>query len=161
MRALLLLLLPSLVAADTAAGPTPAALQKEALGLLSAWVDAQNKGDAAAYVSFYDKEHFKGIKRTSKGGKKVFDHAGWIADRTAMLKKKPKVEASAPTVTTWQDKRSRLKPGVVAVRFLQRWKTDRYADHGVKVLHLLRAASGKLLIIYEEVGTRSPRAWPS
>jgi hypothetical protein len=142
MKIFSLLLLPSLALADP---------QKEALALLSAWVDAQNRADAKAYEAFYDHAHFKGVKRTARGGKKEFDCAGWLADRLAMLKKHPKVEASAPSVTTWQDKRMKLKPGVIAVRFLQRWKTDRYADHGVKVLHLLRGANDKLVIIYEDL----------
>jgi hypothetical protein len=149
------LMIASLALADA---PTPnlasGALQKDALALLTAWVDAQNRGDAAAYVAFYDKDHFQGVKRTARGGKKKFDYAGWIADRTAMLKKHPKVEAANPMVATWQE--GKLKPGVIAIRFLQRWRSDRYADHGPKMLHLLRTSGGKLQIIYEDLLSSEP-----
>src|SRR4030095_10809996 len=61
------------------------ALRSEALALLGAWTEAQNKGDFAGYVAMYQRDHFKGIKRTRTGGVKSYDFAGWSADRKRMF----------------------------------------------------------------------------
>lgn len=143
--------LAALARADSAAPPTDAAIEKEALALVASWVDAQNRGDFAAYAALYDAAHFKGVKRTARGGVTTYDFAGWSTDRKKMFDRKPKVEAVAPSVRSWLDAKSKLKPGVVAVHFVQRWRTERYADHGEKLLHLLRGASGKLGIVYEDL----------
>ena len=142
--------------ATTAGGPTSAGVRADVLKALAAWTDAQNRADPAAYLSLYDAKHFKGIKRTARGDKKIYDFAGWSADRTRMLQSKPKVQADAPSVQTWLDGKSKLKPGVSMVRFTQRWKSDRYADHGVKVMHFWRDDTGRQWILYEDLLNSQP-----
>jgi hypothetical protein len=131
-------------------------VEKEALALLAAWTKAQNDGDQAAYFGMYEPKHFNGVKRTSKGKVSRFDFAGWKTDRTRMFASKPTVASEDPGVTTWLDTGSKLKPGVSIVRFTQRWKTAKYADHGIKVLHLWRDPSGKHHIIYEDLLNAEP-----
>jgi hypothetical protein len=131
---------------------TAEAVKKEALALLAAWTKAQNDGDQATYFGMYDQKHFTGVKRTTKGTVKQFDFAGWKGDRGKMFVNKPTVAAEEATVKTWLDAGEKLKPGVSVIRFTQRWKTAKYADHGIKVLHVWREPSkGKLWIVYEDL----------
>lgn len=146
------------LARKPAAAPelTHTAVEARATAFLAHWVTVQNGGDVAGYRALYDKKHFDGIKRTTKGKVVRFDNAGWLADREKMFKNKPQVAAQEASVTSWLEPGSRLKPGVIVVRFVQRWKTERYADHGIKVLHLWRSPAGELTIIYEDLVNAEP-----
>jgi hypothetical protein len=150
-----LLLSIALIARAATAPASGAQLRQRALAQLGRWVEAQNHGDVAGYVALYDQRHFKGRKRTQRGATDL-EWKGWIADRTPMLKRGMTVAAEGPTVETFLDPRTKLKPGIVRLRFLQRWKSARYADHGIKVLDLLVQPDGALLILHEELLNSEP-----
>jgi hypothetical protein len=140
---------------SNAAAPVPSALnpgelKQRALAVLGHWVEAQNKADADGYFSLYDHKHFKGRKRTLRGVTQL-EWKGWAADRGGMLKKHPTVAAEKPTVETFLDRGTKLKPGIVRLRFLQRWKSAHYADHGIKVLDLVVQPDATLLILHEDL----------
>ena len=144
---------PAVAAPAKPVPPVPARgdLRTRALGLLTSWVDAQNRADTPAYVALYDQPHFHGRKRTLRGVTQL-DWKAWAQDRGAMMKRRPTVAAEAPTVESWLDPGTKLKPGIVRLRFLQRWKSARYADHGIKVLDLLYDPRvGSLKIIHEDL----------
>ncbi len=152
---------PAAVPVDAGAGALPArvtaALVKtEAAAFVAGWVEAQNKLDFAAYAALYHPKTFRGIKRTSKGTVKEFDLAAWKDDRARMFKNKFEVAAELIGVATWLDPDSKLKPGMVAIRFVQHWRSEKYADHGVKVLHVWRDSDGKKLITYEDLLNSEP-----
>ncbi len=128
--------------------PTVESLQKASRQLLADWAKAQHAGDSKSYLALYDGKHFKGTKRTISGDKKVYDFGAWSADRTRMLKSNPEVAVENLTIDSWIDHR-KMKPGLVHVRFLQRWRSPRYADHGPKIMQLFYGSDGKLHIIYE------------
>lgn len=150
------LALSFVVALAAAATPTPPA-SKDAVGTLHAearriveeWRDAQNRADEKAYTALYEQKRFRGVKRASKGTTR-YDWAGWSTDRLRMMKTRPTVAIEKLTVVTWLEKKA-LKQGIIEVRFLQRWKNARYADHGIKLLLLVRNESGGLRILYEDL----------
>lgn len=125
------------------------ALHAEARRIVEEWRDAQNRADEKAYTALYEQKRFRGVKRASKGTTR-YDWAGWSTDRLRMMKTRPTVAIEKLTVTTWLEKKS-LKQGIIEVRFLQRWKNARYADHGIKLLLLVRNPSGGLRILYEDL----------
>lgn len=113
----------------------------------------KNEHDFERYQQLYDPKFFKGIKRTASGDISVMEHAGWMKDRRRMFTQTPTVAAEDLEVTTWRDPEANLRPRIVSVRFTQKWRTDRYANHGPKVLTLFWSPS---------LGTRSPRRiWSS
>lgn len=129
---LLGLLLAAPAAADTSATSGPA----EARALMQAWLDAQNKGDFAAYQALYA-AGFSGIRRS--GGRKVsLDRAGWLRDRARMFKK-PMVVAA-----------SEVRAGPLRLDFVQSWQSGSYKDTGRKQLVLTREG-GALRIVREEM----------
>jgi hypothetical protein len=129
--------------------PTAASSRTDALALLDRWVAAQTALEFDAYIAMYEPRTFRGVKRTAKGG--VSDLAGWRADRKRMFDRKFEIAVEPLGIETWLDPGSKLKRGMSIVRFTQRWKSARYADHGVKVLHAWRSPDGKLLITYEDL----------
>jgi hypothetical protein len=152
----------STATAPSAAPPSARAKQADAeraaaLAFLKSWLDAQNQGRFDAYAALYEPKHFRGVKRTRTGGVKPFDFAGWSADRRRLFQKGPaQVAAEHATVETWLDPKSKLKPGAMVLHFLQRWRNERYADHGEKVLHVWRSPEKKLLIVYEDLLNSEP-----
>lgn len=123
---------PAKVRADEQAKKR-AAVEQAARSALATWLKAQNGGDTATYHRLYHPRHFQGVRRTHDGKAKRFDAAGWRADREKMFKLgKLEVAADEVTVATWLDADSKLKPGVVITRFVQRWRGGTYADHGVR-----------------------------
>jgi hypothetical protein len=152
-QAVAVLALCSLAASNNA---TPESLRAATQQLLHDWAEAQHRGDAAAYLAFYDARHFKGRKRVTSGEKKQYDYAAWAKDRTRMLGNKPEVAVEAVRIETWRDASSKLRPGLVLVHFLQRWRSPRYADHGPKIMQLFQSPDGKLHIIYEALLQSQP-----
>ena len=138
-------------AAREAKAPTAASAKTDALALLDRWVAAQTALDFDTYIAMYEPRTFRGVKRTAKGGVSDLDLAGWRADRKRMFDRKFEIAVEPLGVETWLDPGSKLKRGMSIVRFTQRWKSAKYADHGVKVLHAWRAPDGKLLITYEDL----------
>ena len=129
----------------------------EAKAFLGRWVEAQKKLDFEAYAAMYEPRTFRGIKRTSKKTSE-FDFAGWKVDRQRMFKNGFEVAAEPVGVETWLDAGSKLKPGMIVLRFIQRWKSATYADHGLKVLHVWRAPDGAMKITYEDL-LNSEKGW--
>lgn len=129
--ALAILGLRSLAAGN---GPTPDSLRTATQQLLHDWAEAR---------------HFKGQKRVTSGERKRYDFAAWANHRTRMLANKPEVAVEEVHIETWRDANSKLRPGLVRVHFLQRWRSPRYADHGPKIMQLFQSPDGKLHIIYE------------
>lgn len=125
------------------------ALKKE----LDAWAADQGAGNVTGYLARYDETTFKGTKRLREGGEKTYDFAAWKADRTKMLKNKPKVVADAPVFETWHD--GKLPKGTAKATFIQRFKSGDYADHGKKVLTFVQTTGGTFKIAHEEMLTSS------
>lgn len=145
----LLLLLSSPAALAAPRQSAIASLHAEARRIVDEWREAQNRADEPAYVALYEQKKFRGVKRARKGTTR-YDWAGWSTDRLRMMKTRPTVATEQLRVTTWLEKKT-LKRGIVEVRFVQRWKNPRYADHGIKVLLLVRNPSGGLRILYEDL----------
>ena len=131
-------------------------LRSSSRDLLSSWQAAQNTGDFLKYSSFYNKKHFRGVKRTSTGTVRRLGYIQWLNDRKKMFKRSLEVAAEGIEVRTWLDPGSKLKKGVTSIRFLQRWKNRKYADHGIKVINLWSPPGGKLSIIYEDLVNAEP-----
>ena len=147
---------PSRARAAEPKGPTAASARTDALALLERWAAAQRALDFDAYIALYEPSTFRGVKRTSKGGVRDLDLAGWRADRKRMFDRKFEIAVEPLGVETWLDQGSKLKRGMSIVRFTQRWKSASYADHGVKVLHAWRAPDGALRITYEDLLNSEP-----
>lgn len=134
-----------------------AQLRAQAKGLVQQWMDAQNQGDFARYLSHYSTHGFRGIKRTLKGGSSRFDLEGWAQDRKRMFESPMKVAVRELRVQTWLDQDSSLAPGSVELRFVQQWRNPRYADHGNKIMRLWMAPNdSKLKIAYEDLVNSEP-----
>lgn len=133
--------------AEATADPSKIALQA-----LEAWVKAQNENKLDAYLAMYDVASFQGIKRTTSGTEQTFDFKGWKDERSRMFASDVTVAADAPAVTTWNQNPT-LGKDVVEVRFTQRWKNPRYADHGPKVLRFKLTTEGPRIIREELVST--------
>lgn len=130
------------------ASSAPADRGKEADALLVAWLDAQNKGDHAAYMALYG-AGFQGVRRTADGAAKNLDRDGWSKDRANLFKGKQQVAAENVVKKVDGDR--------VTLTFLQRWKSDQAADHGQKVMELA-VVDGALRIVREELES-SERGW--
>jgi hypothetical protein len=133
--------------------------ERDIRAVIEKWVAAQNRGDLAAYTALYEQGHFRGLKRTKAGKTTRADWAAWRDDRAKMFEKGVMtVAVEDVTIRTWLDKGATLRPGVSEARFVQRWRNARYADHGVKVLQLLRTKTSPtgMAILYEDMLTSSP-----
>jgi hypothetical protein len=143
--------------AAAATAPDPARLlRQEGEALLARWLEAQHRGDHAAYAALYEPAHFQGIKRTASGKLRRYDGKGWVRDRRRMFEVGFKVAAEELAVETWLDADSKLKTGVISLRFLQRWEGGGYADHGIKVLQAWRDATGSWRLVYEDLLNAEP-----
>ncbi|MEY4510841.1 MAG: hypothetical protein RLZZ450_2963 [Pseudomonadota bacterium] len=132
----------------------PARLRADAEKLVARWLETQNKGDLEGYLSLYDPKHFIGVKRSHRQDKaRELRLPGWKRERAGLfaLSPAPTVKVERTTVTSWLDVGARLKPGVVEVRFLQRWRGGDYGDHGSKLLKLWRDGQGVLRIVREDM----------
>jgi cell division septation protein DedD len=135
--------LPSFAAA--AADPPPKSPLDEAAvrALIGRWLDAQNKGDFAAYTALYTPS-FHGIRR-SLGRTVVLDYQGWLRDRGRMFKKPMKVAA-----TDVQIARTAPASGLLRATFVQEFSSGNYADRGRKQIDVA-AIGGALVIAREEL----------
>jgi len=124
-RAPALLLSLALVVGPAAAhADSPSAAPDEAAvrALVARWLEAQNRGDFAAYRRLYAPS-FHGIRR-SGGRTVVLDHDGWLRDRERMFKKPMKVTATDVGVAP---------AGALArATFVQEFSSGTYADRGRK-----------------------------
>jgi len=120
--------------------------------LIGRWLDAQNKGDFAAYSAMYTPS-FHGIRR-SLGRTVVLDHQGWLRDRGRMFKKPMKV-----TATDIQIARTAPASGLLRATFVQEFSSGNYADRGHKQIDV--AAIGGALVIAREELLESERLPPA
>ena len=131
--------------AAAAADPPPKNPPDEAAVrvLIGRWLDAQNKGDFAAYSALYTPS-FHGIRR-SLGRTVVLDYQGWLRDRGRMFKKPMKVAA-----TDVQIARTAPASGLLRATFVQEFSSGNYADRGRKQIDVA-AIGGALVIAREEL----------
>jgi ketosteroid isomerase-like protein len=108
--------------------------------LVDRWLDAQNKGDFAAYRALYAPS-FHGVRR-SGGRTVVLDHAGWLRDRERMFKKAMKVSAT--------DLRMTREGAFLQATFVQEFSSGTYADRGRKQIDIAMIA-GAPAIAREEL----------
>ena len=109
--------------------------EKPAAALLTAWTDAQNRGDFEAYERLYAKT-FRGIRRSGKQTR-TLDRAGWMKERARMFRA-PLAVAVSDVVLDGND-----------LTFVQTWSDGAWADRGKKHLLLVEEA-GALRIAREE-----------
>ncbi len=143
LRALIvacLLLVPTVARADADA-------DADARAVVAAWLAAQNDGDFKAYAASYDAK-FVGIRRTSDGREKKMKLKAWKADRKKMFKRTQVVAAD--------ELKLEVTAAGVTARFLQRWKSGSYADHGTKLLRLAYTKAGAMKIAREELLSSTP-----
>jgi hypothetical protein len=114
--------------------------QKDAEAFISAWTQAQNKGDFTLYSSLYH-ESFSGVKRSGPQ-EYHFRQRDWLADRKKMFQSKFTVTVENLQVTETD--------GAWTARFIQTWESGTYKDRGSKVM-VLKPAAGRLLITREEM----------
>lgn len=118
--------------ATAKARPRPLVPRAEVEALFGRWLEAQNRGQFAAYAALYG-TGFRGVRRS---GKKVvrLDLQGWLADRKRMFRRPMKVAASRVQIT--------VSSAGATVRFVQDWSSGSYRDVGTKVLDLARTPAG-------------------
>jgi len=145
--------------ATAAASPSTAQqVDAEARALVAEWLRSQNAGQLDLYQALYHPARFIGVKRTSSGGLSKYDTAAWLKDRGRMFAKPQSVAAEQIELRSWLSGGSPSLPiGVTEVRYLQRWKNDKYADHGTKVLRLLREEGRQRIV--SEVLLDSTKGW--
>jgi len=107
----------------SSAGPD---LDAEATTLLAEWAAAQNAGDFERYGRLYA-ESFEGVRRTPAGKKASFARDGWLKDRARMFTKPMTVAYERPEFARQSEDR-------VAVTFVQRFRSGKYAEHGTKMI---------------------------
>ena len=137
------------------AGGDSAKLEADARAVLAAWIEAQNKGDEAAYAALYGRP-FTGVKRAGHEAKS-YDRAAWLADRHAMFKGSIEVKAEQVQVWAGGDR--------AVVMFLQTWASRKFKDRGPKVLELQRDGDRMVLrreeMILSDVVMQPPGVAPN
>lgn len=141
-------------ASRAAEPPSPKEAVELALKTLNAWQAAQNGNVLADYLALYDPAAFRGVTRTTSGSVQKLSFADWKEQRSRTFGPKLSVAADAAKTVTWAENPG-LGPGVVEIRFTQRWTNGKYADHGPKVMHV-RVDKGVAKIIYEELLSTEP-----
>lgn len=140
---LLLLSLNALLPAPAAA-QAPRGVTERAAALVSRWLEAQNRGDFAAYQALYA-DGFVGIRRSGAQVRQM-DREAWLKDRGRMFQRPMIVQAADLTVYH--------KDGVILVRFVQTFSSGQYHDRGPKLLRLSPAPDAGpdgLRIVREEM----------
>jgi molybdate transport system substrate-binding protein len=100
--------------------------------VVTAWLDAQNKGDFAAYQALYA-ERFGGVKRVGARRWK-FDRKGWMKDRERMFGK--------PMTVTADEIDVHVSTSSAVVRFKQTFEQGRFKDAGDKQLVIAEDKTG-------------------
>lgn len=118
--------------AGAGAADADAIPEAEVRALLDAWLDAQNKGDLAAYLGLYA-GRFEGVRRSGDRVARL-DRKGWEADRTRMFSKKMVVSIDGVSIAT--------TPSTAQVTLTQTWASGSYKDVGPKRIVLIRENVG-------------------
>lgn len=100
----------------------PALLEGDVRMMIRAWVDAQNKGEFAAYEKLYAAK-LEGVKR-ARGRTWRFDRGGWMADRKRMF--------AHPMTVTASDVHVKMSAGSAAVELTQTFAQGAFQDEGTK-----------------------------
>jgi len=134
-------------AAGSAPSAAPAAAvqlspltEPAAKALIEGWVQAQNRGDFAAYEQLYA-ARFTGIKRSGERTRQL-GRGGWMLDRAKMFRRPMKVDVANVSVNA--------SANLARVRFDQTWSSGTYRDAGPKEL-LLVIDQGRVRIGREEM----------
>ena len=114
--------------------------QGDVYALVERWLDAQNRGDFAAYERLYARE-LRGTKRVGQRVT-VMDRAAWMADRGRMFEK--------PMVVVGHERVVRISGVYALVELTQRFSQGKFMDRGRKQL-LLTPEDGGLRILEEEM----------
>jgi len=93
-----------------------------------AWLDAQNRGQFAAYEALYASK-FQGVRRSGPRTRR-FNRAGWLQDRKRMF--------TTPMQVTYVPGSVRVSGAVAIVEGPQTWSSGSYKDAGQKRLLLFR-----------------------
>jgi ketosteroid isomerase-like protein len=117
--------------------------------LVTAWLEAQNRGDFASYGALYA-ARMTGVKRVGPRTR-TFDRARWLADRKRMFRR--------PMVVTAQDIEVRGGAAVATVELVQTFRQGRFEDRGPKRLIVVR--EGDALRIASEEMLQSTVAAPA
>jgi hypothetical protein len=129
------------------AAPHPDVLAAHAV--VGRWLAAQNQRQFEAYAGLYADE-FEGIKRTATGKETRLKLADWKADRKKMFTTKNL------TVEIYGEEYGREKSGAITAIFYQLFRSGAYADQGLKILQLKKAADGTMKIVHEEIAAVKP-----
>ena len=109
----------------------PAASESLPSSYIENWANAWEKQDIASYLSFYSKE-FKGFK----------NHRGaWEASRQKAFKKNKNITIKLSNIQIHQKGKEKIE-----VNFIQKYKSDAYADTGIKELLLEKRKAGWKII---------------
>ena len=115
---------------DASMSPTGDAVapttQSQAEAIFNVWLESQNESDFGRYSSLFA-EDFEGIARNGSNVKK-YDRKGWLDARRGAFDREVAVVA--------EDVKLEVVEAGVAVRFIQTWSSESYADRGEKVLEL-------------------------
>src|SRR5438067_2055277 len=109
--------------------------ESEVKDFVARWVEAQNKGDFAAYSQFYGSP-FSGIRRSGTRVR-MMNRDTWLTDRRAMFKRPMTVTVSKISVVTIGD--------TILVSFVQDWKSATYHDVGKKAILLSKTEPLKIV----------------
>jgi ketosteroid isomerase-like protein len=112
--------------------------RKQVEALMTAWLEAQNSGDFAAYAALYT-DDFKGVRRSGKQTVRL-DQKGWLGERKKMF--------ARPMIVAARDVEIVLGNGRATAKFMQEWSSGKYHDVGPKVIEV--SADGSVLKIARE-----------
>jgi ketosteroid isomerase-like protein len=116
--------------------------------LVDAWLEAQNRGDFAAYGALYA-TRMTGVKRVGPRTR-TFDRARWLTDRERMFRR--------PMVVVADDIEVRGGSAVATVELVQTFRQGKFEDRGPKRLIIVR--EGDALRIASEEMLQSTIAVP-
>lgn len=133
--------------APVPAAPATASPDSSAVAsFVEAWARAQTQGDFDAYSALYAPE-FSGVKRVRDGAVTSYTRDRWLRDRAKMFRRGQTVQVTDITVHVDGDS--------ATATFRQYWKSQNYADQGLKAIHLQRSGR-QWLIVREEMKSSAP-----
>lgn len=113
---------------------------------VEAWAQAQTRGDFDAYSAYYAPE-FSGVKRVRDGAVTNYTRDRWLRDRAKMFRRGQTVQVTDVAVHVDGDR--------ATATFRQYWKSQNYADQGLKAIDLQRSGS-QWRIVREDMKSSAP-----